>query len=157
MFQKLLDFFKPKPRAPLTVEIDSSGVPVHDDVLIAILVLLAEASGRDGHIAPEEAQSIVEIMMMHFGVPQDTVVSLLSRALEERGQEKKLDRFVNLLNDTYNDKQRQLLLAMIWRIVSADGEVEGYERRFATQMKFRFRLNEAMETEARRMVNEGLV
>lgn len=157
MFKKLLELFKSTPAGPTSVEVDRSGTPVPPEVLVSVLVLLAEASGRDGHIAPEEAQGIIEIMMLHYGVPQENVVALLGRALEERGKEKKLDRFVDLLNETYNEKQRQLLLAMVWRIVSADGEVEGYERRFATQMKFRFRLNEAMEKEAQRMVHEGLV
>jgi uncharacterized tellurite resistance protein B-like protein len=157
MLGKLLDFFKPKPPEPSTVEVDRTGCPVTEEVLVALLVILVEMSGRDGHIADEEAHGIVELMVLHFGVSEREIVPLLQRALEQKRESAKIDPFVAVLNDTYNDRQRQLLLAMLWRIVCADGEVEGFEKKFAVQMKFRFRLSEELAEEARHMALEGRV
>lgn len=157
MLGKLLDFWRGKPSAPVTLEVDRNGGPVGADLHLAMLVILIEMSGKDQHIAHEEAKMIVDLMMVHFGIPEREVPRFIKEALEARKAAGKIDEFVRRLNDAYDERQRELLLAMIWRIVEADGEVESFERRFAVQMKFRFRLSDEAAERARRMALDGLV
>jgi uncharacterized tellurite resistance protein B-like protein len=60
-----------------------------------------------------------------------------------------------LLNRTYCERQKVLLLAACWRIVLADGQIERAEKKLATQLRYRFQLSEDQEAEAIRIAEEG--
>ena len=61
------------------------------------------------------------------------------------------------INEKFNERQKQRVLAMLWKVVKADGKVDRFEERFATQVKFRFQLSEELAEEARAMAKEGKI
>ncbi len=151
MFKKVSDFLSGKQSS---LEVDASGNPTEDDLLIATGVLLLEMAGSDDDFAPEELQTIYRVMQEEFKIEKGEVYELLSEADNLRNEKGKIDEFVNTINANFKPAQRQKVLSMIWQVVYADGEVERFETRFATQLKFRLKLTDEEEREAKKQAKE---
>lgn len=158
MFKRFLDLItKSGTSMPINMEVNALGTLIPRELLVSVAVIFIEMAGRDNTMAKEEAELVVTLFTRHFGLPEDAVPPLIREALDERKKVEKIDPFVKLINESYSDSQRQKLLAMIWKIVAADGQADTAERRFAIQMKNRFRLSDAIDAEAQRMAETHLV
>ncbi len=148
MFNKVSEFFSGKTS---DLQVDASGNPTDEDLLIATGVLLLEMAGSDDDFAPEELQTIFRVMQEEFCIDKGEVYNLLNQADLLRNEQGKIDEFVNIINANFKAKQRQRILAMVWQVVNADGHVEKFEERFATQLKFRLKLTEEEAMEAKKI------
>jgi uncharacterized tellurite resistance protein B-like protein len=88
------------------------------------------------------------LLEKHYGLPHELTVQYVERTIAERSKLQNIDEFVNRINESYNDVQKELLLALIWRIVLADDKVEDKERKLVVQMRYRFKLTEEAATRA---------
>lgn len=157
MFGKLKSFFKGETTLEKSLQADKTGQPTAHDLHVAAAVLLIEMAGSDQGIAAQEAQAVCALMGQEFGLAEETLPELVQTAVSARQQKGKIDEFVKAINANFDDSQRQRLLAMIWKIVLADGKVEKFEQRFAVQMYNRFRLSEEQAQAAREMAEQGKV
>lgn len=153
MLGRLLGLF----RSETTLRTDKAGAPASRELQRAIAVLLLEMAGRDEDYAPSEVEGIFIALEKHFGFQRNDTITLVEEADAARKENPKIDPFVALINDAYNEQQRILLLGIIWRIVMADGSIEKFEQRFATQMQFRLRLSEQQSEQARRIASQRQV
>lgn len=165
MFKKLVDFFKgdsgddsdsKKPEV-IRLEVDKSGRTTDHDLHIATAVLLIEMAGSDQDIAREEAEAVCSLMQEQFGIDENKIPEIVEVAISARKAKGKINEFVSKVNDNFTDKQRQVVLAMIWKIVLADGKIERYEQNFANQMQTRLKLTDEQAKESRKMVEDGRV
>jgi len=62
-----------------------------------------------------------------FGLTADEVESLLIRAEAERGRSSGLYGFTRLIAEEWDRRERQALLALVWRVVYSDGRLEARE------------------------------
>ncbi|MBN8549208.1 MAG: TerB family tellurite resistance protein [Deltaproteobacteria bacterium] len=157
MFGKLKSFFKGEATLEKTLQADRSGQPTAQDLHIAALVLLIEMAGTDQGIAPQEAQAVCALMQKEFALAEESLPELVQLAVAARQEKGKIDEFVVAINANFDETQRQRLLAMIWKIVLADGKVDKFEQRFAVQMYNRFRLTEDQAATARSMAEKGKI
>lgn len=157
MFGKIKSFFKGESTLENSLKSDRNGEATARDLQIATAVLLIEMAGADQGIDSKEAQAVCELMQKEFELPEESLPELVDVAINSRKQQGKIDEFVKVLNLKFSPTQRQRLLAMIWKIVLADGKVEKFEQRFAVQMYNRFQLTADQAAVARSMAEEGKV
>jgi uncharacterized tellurite resistance protein B-like protein len=155
MFGKLKSFFKGEASLEKSLQADKGGQPSDRDLQIACLVLLIEMAGSDQGIASQEAEAVCASMHAEFGLEEAAIPELVQLAIASRKEQGKIDEFVRLINMRFSEAQRIRLLAMIWKIVLADGKVDKFEQRFAVQMYNRFQLNEEQAEKARNMAEGG--
>jgi uncharacterized tellurite resistance protein B-like protein len=141
MFGKLKDFFQSGDLK--AKDVDSR------DLQIATALLLLEMSGQDGDYAPEEVDAMIKSMKNEFNMNQAQALEIMEAADSLRNQTEKIDDFVKVINENFKPKQRQTVLTMVWRVILADGIIDKFETRFATQLKFRLQLTDAQAEQAK--------
>ena len=147
MFGKVFEFFK----GDASLEVDKSGAPTADDLQIATGVLLLQMAGSDDDYAPEEVHAVFRTMEKEFHISQDRALELLELADAARQAKGRIDEFVEAINEHFDEKQKQRVLAMVWRVVMADAKVDAFESRYAKQLKSRLHLSDELAEEARQM------
>jgi len=153
MFKSVKEFF----RGETSLEVDSTGNPTSRDIQIATGVLLLEMAGSDEDYAPEEVQTIFRTLEDQFGVDQDEAMNLLEIADAARHEKGKIDEFIKSITQHFSEEQRTRVLAMVWKVIIADGQIDKFERRFAVQLQNRLQLTEAHGEQARQMAEGGKV
>lgn len=153
MFNKLMDFFS----GGTSLEVDKNGTPTSKDLQVATAVLLLEMAGADEDFAPEEVQSCFRSMEKQFNISDSETLAIMELAQKSREDQGKVDSFVAAINENFSDKQRQLILAMIWKVVIADQLVERYEQKLAEQFRARLKLTEQQSEEAKSLALQGHV
>jgi len=153
MFEKIKGLFDKN----TSLDIDANGEATNEDLQIATAVLLLEMAGRDEDYAQEEIKSIADALKRQFNSSHEEILNLLEKADSLRGEQKKIDSFISLINQHFSVLQKRTILAMLWRVVVADGQVDTFEERFTTQLKFRLKLSDEDVTEAQKMARRGEV
>lgn len=157
MFGKIKAFFTGESSLQSSLTMDKDGSLTSRDMHIAATVLLIEMAGRDQGIASQEVEQVCTLMQKEFAIAEEDLPELVSLAVEARKNSGKIDEFVKTINESFSEAQRQRLLAMIWKIVLADGAVDKFEQRFAVQMYNRFQLTSEQAEAARSMAERGEV
>ncbi len=157
MLERVREFFAGKQTLEVSLAKDRSGAATDRDLQIATAVLLVEMASSDQEIASPEGRAVVDVMTRQFSIPDKDVPELVQVAIAARKEQGRIDEFVKCINDRFDAGQKQRVLAMLWKVVIADGSVQKHEQRLATQMKFRFQLSDEQAQEARRMAESGVV
>jgi uncharacterized tellurite resistance protein B-like protein len=134
---------------PKSLGVDKAGVAIDEPLLIAVMVIFIEVCSADQNIDEEETLQLVSVLESYYGIPEELTVKYVEQAIAERQKAGSLDSFVKIINDSYNDLQRELLLSLVWRMVLADDKVEDKERKLVVQMRYRFKLSEGAAERAR--------
>jgi len=142
-------------KEPDNLAVDRNGVAVNPEVCIAVVRGLREITCSDSDVAHLEAKAISDIVRSHFLVDENQMIAFLKKAAGEVRANLPINAVYALLNRTYCERQKVLLLAACWRIVLADGQIERAEKKLATQLRYRFQLSEDQEAEAIRIAEEG--
>jgi len=142
-------------KEPDNLAVDREGAAISPEVCVAVVRVLREITCSDSDVAHVEAKAISDIVRSHFLVDENQMIAFLTKAAEEIRQKLPISTVYALLNKTYCDRQKVLLLAACWRIVLADGQIERAEKRLATQLRYRFQLSEDQEAQAIRIAEEG--
>ena len=151
MVQKLRDFF----HGMGSLTVDRDGQPTNEDLKLAAAVLLVELAQADSTIEQAESRAILISLEREFGLPREKSFKLLEEAtLQARGAGK-VGQFVEVINEHFDSNQKQLILAMVWRVISADGIAEKHETAYASDLRSRLGLSLEQSIRARRMAEEG--
>lgn len=148
MFKNLTTFFS---REDTSLQFDKDGQPTPQELKVATIVLMVEMAGSDKNIAAEEAETVCRSIGREFSISEEEIPELVKIAIEARRVEGKIDQFVSCINEKFDDQQKILVLAMIWRVVQADGKIDAFESKFAAQLQNRLQLDDSQATEARKI------
>lgn len=154
MLRRIKEFFKGDVN---TLDVDKDGRPSDHELLIATAVLLVEMASTDQAIERAEAEAVCKTLSKEFNVAEDDIPELVQIAVAARKEQGKIDDFVAAINTNFQESQKQRILAMIWKVVMADGKVDKFEQRFAAQMRNRLQLSKEQATQAKQMVESGKV
>ena len=94
-------------------------------------------AGSDEDYAPEEVQACFKIMEEQFGIEDMESLEMMEQAQSLRDQADKLDEYISAIANSFSDKQKKLVLAMVWRVVMADNVIENHEQKFASLLRQR--------------------
>lgn len=151
MLSKVLEMLQKK----TSLEVDKNGNPSQEEAKIATAALLFSIAGSDSDFAPEEVKAVYVSLAIQFGLDDKETMEIMSKAEQAFKDQQKIDSFVELVNKSYNEKQRQLIFAMAWRVVIADQRIENHEQKFASELRIRLQLTRDQAEEAKKMVFEG--
>jgi len=119
---------------------------------VAACALLLELAHADDDFAPEEKRHIEEAMVRHFDLPIDVARELMDVAEERRREATDLYQFASLVNASYDEGQRMVLVEVLWRIVYADGKLSKHEDVLMRKLANLLELRPGYLAEARRRV-----
>ena len=159
MLDAIKALFKKMSRAkePSHLQVNRLGEGIDESLLTAVVAVLIEMSSVDQHVDKGESDQLMSLLDKHFGLPYELTIQYVERAIAERGDAKSIDEFINRINESYNDVQKEFLLALVWRIVLADDKIEDKERKLVVQMRYRFKLSEEAGTRAHEMARSKQV
>lgn len=153
MLDRIKDFLKGD-TSSLTVS--RGGEASMKELQVATGVLLLEMAGADEDYAPEELKTIFGAMEKQFNLTEGEAMEIMEVADQMRSV-KKIDEFVSSINENYGDRQKQMILAMVWKVVLADTEIQKHEQKFASQLRLRLELSREEAEEAKKLATEGKV
>ena len=135
----------------------SSGDINNKSLKTSIAIVLLRTAALDFKYSTDELEAIVDIFSKNMKIESAEATDLLKFASNINKDKDVVDECIGILKDRLNTEQKQIVLAMVWKIVHADKKVHGNERDFAFQISDRLGLSEEDGMEARRMVMEGEV
>lgn len=106
---------------------EEAAVSDEERMRIATCVLLLEVAGADNEFSPDECSQIIEILRKRFDLTQDESEELIQAASERREESFDIYRYTRHINDAYAPHQRIELIEEIWRVIYADGKLDGHE------------------------------
>ncbi len=94
---------------------------------LAVAALLVEIALADFDSAPEEQQTILEIVRKFFDLDDAESETLLALAKSEHQASTDYFQFTRLINDHYAPAQKRSLIEGLWQVAFADGRLDRYE------------------------------
>lgn len=138
----------------VSLDVDKSGSPTKQDLRIAVVVLMVALAREDNDFAPEEAVVIAQEVSKLFRLGKEESFNLVDLVTPLSKDFEKIDEFITAINENFDDDQKQLVLAMIWRVTEADGVADKMETRFAAELRTRLNLSMEQAVRARRISEE---
>lgn len=106
---------------------DTSSEAGDDDVRVAACALFLEMARIDNEFDETERKEIVSILCEEHGLSAQAADRLTQQAESELGGSIDLWKFTNVINEKYNDEEKLRVVELLWRIVYADGVLDGHE------------------------------
>jgi uncharacterized tellurite resistance protein B-like protein len=123
MFEKIMAYIT----NPLRGKEDGDRPLPRDARTLNMALLMIDIAGSDQNLAPEELQLIREILAQEFSLNPDESELLLQEARSALGDQTDLWEPISRLNQELNVSEKRDLLYQLWRIVFADGRLDGHE------------------------------
>ena len=147
MFDNYKEFFAGL--APLRE--DQPGAPTARDLLVSVVVLLAATAHADTDFETAEMNSIVGQMFSEFGLKDYESGEILELAEYLVKDGSKIDQYLQNVVAKFDADQRQIVLAMVWRVILADGLAERFETELAVELRTKLMLSLEQGVRARKL------
>lgn len=96
-------------------------------VRLAMASLMVEVAESDYHDAPEEHDSILNIVKKSFDLTDAETSEIVALAREEHADSIDYFQFTSLINQHYSAAQRIELIEQLWQIAFADHKLDKHE------------------------------
>ncbi len=96
-------------------------------VRLATAVLMVEVARADNRFSDVEAQHIESLVRARFGLSADDAAALTARADATADDLVSLHEFTHLLHESLGDSEKAEIVASLWRVAYADGELDKFE------------------------------
>ena len=97
------------------------------NLMIATAVIFLEVANADEEFSSEERTHILTILKERFHLGDEEVGELLKLSEEERKGSIDIWHFTNIINNMYNDEEKERVIENVWRVIYADGSLDKYE------------------------------
>lgn len=101
--------------------------PNPERILIATCALLLEMAAIDGEFSPEEQDIIISILKKDHRLGDEEALSIILEAQAQRERSIDLWRFTSLINQNFSEEEKERLIETIWKVIYADGRLDGHE------------------------------
>jgi uncharacterized tellurite resistance protein B-like protein len=98
-----------------------------EDLRVASAALLVHAMAIDGTITEDESRRLRTLVAEHFALAPADVDRLLIEAERQERDAIDIYRFTSVLRDALPIERKRDIIAMMWRVVFADGQLEALE------------------------------
>lgn len=98
-----------------------------DDLQIPTAALLIHAVAIDGTVTEDEMARLKPLLGQHFNLPESELNRLLTEAELRERDAVDIYRFTSALRDRLSLEEKRRVIAMMWRVVYADGELNALE------------------------------
>ena len=149
MFENIKDYIEGAGLA-----IDASGKPTERDLQIAVIGMLMRVAYSDSELESQELNAIRAAMLHEFGLSSyesGELIEISEFLIKDRN---KLEQFISAINDNFNDQQKQFLIAMVWKVLLADGKAEKLETKLASELRVKLGLSLEQGVRARKIAED---
>ena len=94
-----------------------------DTLQIAISTLMIQTAVYDGVFDEQEKSKILELIKKYFDLDEDQKTSLFEIATKANDESNDMQRFTRTLNDNLSEKEKIIIIEMLWKIIISDGEL----------------------------------
>ena len=123
MLQKIKRFFDNN----LISNASSSSFDNEHAVRLAMASLMIEVAESDYHDAPEERESVLNIVKSSFDLSDTETNEIVDLARQEHVDSIDYFQFTSLINQHYSAEQRIELIEKLWQIAFADHKLDKHE------------------------------
>ena len=110
---------------------------------VATCVVLLEMAMADDEFTPEERQSVIRSLRTRFTLSEDDADELIQLSTQQRKESNDLWAFTNQINQSCDHSEKMEIIDEVWRVVVADGSIDGHENHLAHQLAKLFNLTHA--------------
>jgi uncharacterized tellurite resistance protein B-like protein len=96
-------------------------------VRVATCVLMLEAATADSEYSEEESASVMQTLRSRYKLSKDDAEELMDVARQRRDDSFDLWQFTNQININCTIGDKLEIVEEIWRVVYADGKLDGHE------------------------------
>jgi len=121
MLAKLKQLFESVPGAE-----SSEAHSTHGKELAAAALMIDVARADYAH-DPREMIALRAALRERFGVTEEQLDALVALADAEASEATSAYRFTRIINDEYSDQEKSELIAAMWAVAYADGNLDKYE------------------------------
>jgi uncharacterized tellurite resistance protein B-like protein len=101
---------------------------------LAVAALMVEVMRMDGQLQGAERSAIMQSLQQRFGLAQAEIHQLIGDALYQVKQALDLHQFTSVVVQGFSTDERVGILAELWAVAMADGEVDPYEEQLIRRM-----------------------
>lgn len=116
---------------------------------VATCVLLLEIARADDEFATEERESIIQSLRTRFDLSEDDANELIELSTEQRKESNDLWGFTHQINESCDPTEKMEIIDEVWRVVFADGSIDGHENHLAHQLGKLFNLTHGQLMESK--------
>lgn len=138
-----------------TLEVDGSGRPTAEALQLAAALLMVAVVRGTKHENAEEELAMYQNIEREFHLTPERAARLLEIAGSAKRDETELLHCMESINASFNEPQKQRILAMIWRVIVSDGVVDQFESEFAAAVRTHLGLTLEQAIRARRLAEGG--
>jgi uncharacterized tellurite resistance protein B-like protein len=149
MLDLVKKYFSQNGRPPV-----STGDADSKRILVATCALLLEMAAVDDEFSDEEQDVILSILRNDHHLSLGEANEILNRAHAQRERSIDLWQFTNLINRYYPEEDKIRIMEMIWKVIYADGRLNGHEDYLVHNLANLLRLSHAQLIDAKRKVKE---
>lgn len=121
MFKSIAAFFD------TLLDGDDNEKPGADETQLATAALLFHAIAIDGTVTEEEMARLKPLLSEHFQLSEPEFNRLLTMAQQREKEAIDIYHFTSVLRDRLPLEEKREIIAMMWRLVYADGELGALE------------------------------
>jgi uncharacterized tellurite resistance protein B-like protein len=144
MFSRIVALFAPEIQGPAVVH--------EERVRLATCVILLETAGADNEFSPKECEHILATLKGRFSLGQEEAEELLKYAEARRAESSDLWKFTNAINQACSNDEKLEILREVWRVIYADGTLDGHEDYLVHKLAKLLNLNHPQLIEAKMAV-----
>ncbi len=153
MFQNL-DLFL---RGASTLEVDISGQLSERELQICAAALLLQMAHVDENLTNGEIDVMVQTMDKQFVLQGNVAGDLLEVADFLRKDSNKLNELLRMVNDRFGASQKETIVAMLWKLMNADGSINYFEAHLAAEISSKLGLSVEQVKRAQALVGSAQV
>lgn len=110
------------PASPEAVAVDREAA-----LRMATAVLLIDVARADHVFEESEYDRVLQLIESHFALTPEQAGELFNAAGEEADDMVSLYEFTQLLNKNLSDDEKARIIALLWQVAYADGQLDKYE------------------------------
>ena len=116
---------------------------------IATCVILLEVARIDDEFAAEERDHILETLSSRFSLSEADAHELMEEATRTRDDSVDLWQFTHTINEACTKEEKIHIMEEVWRVIVADGAIDGHEDYIAHKLAELLNLNHPQLIEAK--------
>lgn len=124
-----------------SLEVDVSGQLSQRELQISTAALLIRMAHADDKLTNGEIDAMVSTMDKLFVLQGNVAGDLLEVADFLRRDHAKLDDLLSLINAHFDTSQKQSIIAMLWKVMNADGFIDPFEANLAAEISLKLGLS----------------
>ncbi len=110
------------------------GTQQKPELTLAITKLMVGMMAMDGKIDDDEHAEIVKMLGEQFELTAEESSNLIEQANDTSRSDLRIDKVVEQVTDQYNVEERAAMLAKLWRVAMADGNIAFLEEQYINRI-----------------------